>query len=316
MKIKRVKSGAAVRTAADPIPFSVYSLLLKEAVDDNDVMLWFWTLAQWNLGLRLASIDTLRLSDFDIGLESLIGYCENRKSGERLSNGKKVFPNPYDWTQCFWTGLGIWIALRAIDEPKLNNEHDLLNDRNKGLASAKYRHRFLTIVERKREAVEYYMHADRLKPHGLRKGASHAATCALLPQTDPSTDPLQLESGIGGVLDLYGPLSLRDMMVGRVLAGLDPYDQGKFNVLPPHWTVLDPMGDEDIKEGLVITFGNIAKRHSTHLPVLLRVFASVVYHSESLLEVMSRNNRHEFSKMAILQQRSLLQRLREKVTIE
>ena len=312
------KAGNAEDTAADPIPFPLYKLILKWAIDENNPMVWFWSLSQWSFVARSASIDPLGLSNFKVGPDSLIGKYDNSKAdraGERLSE-KNIFANPYDWTQCFWTGLGVWLALR-VDEMKNTHEKLFLNAGNKlGSAATKYCEQVATIAKRHSGEVQNHMDPKRFNPYGLRKGGATHVTSGSTHGPPITSVCRRGEWSMGDVIECYWHFSSEgDRMLGRILAGLDPNHES-FDVLAPHWTVLDQMADPDIKAGMMLTYGRIIEEHSQHLPVLLRAFACVIYHSESLLEVVINNTSHDFSKLAILQQLELLHRLRQKVTLE
>ena len=64
---------------------------------------------------RSASIDPLAFHNFKTGQDSFICKYDDQKadkSGERLSE-KNIYANPFEWTQCFWTGMGVYVALNC-----------------------------------------------------------------------------------------------------------------------------------------------------------------------------------------------------------
>jgi hypothetical protein len=62
---------------------------------------------------------------------------------------------------------------------------------------------------------------------------------------------------LGKVLDIYWHFSeAGDAFLGRALAGMDP-NKESFGILPPHFTMADPMADKDIKEAMELCFGTI-----------------------------------------------------------
>lgn len=94
--------------STDPIPVSVYKLLLRSAIETNNMFAWIWTTLQWNCMARSASIDCLALHNFRVGIDSIIiKYDDSKadKAGEKLSE-KNVYANPLDWIQCPWLALG------------------------------------------------------------------------------------------------------------------------------------------------------------------------------------------------------------------
>ena len=95
------KDGLVDEKAADPISFTLDKLLLKLALEGNNVMVWFWTVVQWNFMARSASIDPLTLQNFRIGTDSIIGKYDKAKmdqAGERLS--EKTFTQIHMTGQC------------------------------------------------------------------------------------------------------------------------------------------------------------------------------------------------------------------------
>ena len=106
--MKKEGGNVVDKRATDPIRFPVYCLLLRRAVEANNVFAWCWTLLQWNCMARSSSIDCLCLHNFSLGVDSIIiKYDETKadKSGEKLSE-KNLFANPIDWRMCSWLALG------------------------------------------------------------------------------------------------------------------------------------------------------------------------------------------------------------------
>ena len=113
--MKAKKDGDVDEREADPIPITLCQSMLRWAVEANNVFVWFWTLSQWNCMARCASIDPLAFHNFKTGQDSIICKYDDQKAdktGERLSE-KNIYSNPFEWTQCFWTGMGICAALNS-----------------------------------------------------------------------------------------------------------------------------------------------------------------------------------------------------------
>ena len=108
-------SGKMEDKSCDPIPVSLYKLLLQWALDANNIFVWFWSIAQWNCMARSALINPLHTGNFCAGTDSIIVKYDTTKAdknAERLSE-KNIFGNPFDWRCCFWTDLGLWIVIRG-----------------------------------------------------------------------------------------------------------------------------------------------------------------------------------------------------------
>jgi hypothetical protein len=141
------KNGNVDEYATDPIPMPVYELLLKWSIETNNVFSWFWTISQWNFMARSASIDPLAFRHFNLGVDSIIGKYDDSKAdkdGEKLSE-KNIYANPSNWNMCWWTGMGIYCSVFAVELEK--HERLFLQPGVKeGTAAVKYCEQMLGIV--------------------------------------------------------------------------------------------------------------------------------------------------------------------------
>jgi hypothetical protein len=318
------KKGEIDDNSADPIPLPLFKLICLWALQENNMFVWFWTIAQWNFVARSASIDPLKLSNFRVGTDSIIGkYDETKadKAGERLSE-KNIYAQTFDWKICFWTSFGVWLALR-VDEMKNGNQKIFLNGTAAdGTASTLYCEQVSTIAQRHLPEVQQHMEGDRFNPYGFRKGsATYVVACTTNPPSLPSI-ARRGEWTIGSVLDVYWHFgSEQDQYLGRILADFDP-NLDNFDTLPPHWKLSDPMSDPDIEKAMKMTFGQLLETHADHIPLFLRLLACIIYHSADMIEFMlecqddDRFGGHDFTKLAVLHDTTLRQRLLEKVTTE
>ena len=312
------KDGKVEELAADPIPMELYKLVLRWALDANNVLVWFWTMAQWNFMARSASIDPLAFHNFSVGNDSYVGKYDSSKAdkaGERLSE-KNIYANAQEWQMCFWTGFGIWCALRRVSFGEDHEKLFLDPGVKDGAASIKYCEQVMGVVKPHMEEVMNHMSKTKFNPYGLRK---EAATYAVSGTTASPSIPSIARRGewsIGSVLDAYWHFgSVGDHYLGRVLAGMDPND-ASFSTLPPHWNMTNPLANEKVKEAMEITFGSNLLCRSTVVPILLRSLACMVFHSNGLIEQMTRCPGHDFTKLAILHDRALVNELKGLVTTE
>lgn len=182
------KHGNVDEMAADPIPVSLFRLLLKWALDANNLFVWFWTLLQWNFMARCASIDPLALRHFTLGADSLVGKYDLSKAdqaGERLSE-KNIYANVFEWRLCCWTAMGVWLALRGeqMDE---NGSFFLDKGVKAGVAAKKYCEQVIGVVSPHIETLKNHMRESSFNPYGLRKGsATHAVSGTTVPPPIPS----------------------------------------------------------------------------------------------------------------------------------
>ena len=87
------KEGNINDMAADPIPVELYKSILQWALDANNVLVWFWTISQWNFMARSISIDPLVFHNFTVASDSIVGKYDDSKTdkaGERLSEKKSM----------------------------------------------------------------------------------------------------------------------------------------------------------------------------------------------------------------------------------
>lgn len=61
------KKGKYKEKSADPIPVALYKMILKWALEANNIMVWFWTLTLWNFMAMCANIDPLCFENFLLG---------------------------------------------------------------------------------------------------------------------------------------------------------------------------------------------------------------------------------------------------------
>jgi hypothetical protein len=122
------------------------------------------------------------------------------------------------------------------------------------------------------------------------------------------------------VLDLYWHFSEPgDTYLGGCLAGHNPSSADSL-VLPPHFSIDDPMSNPDVREAMLLMYGNILQKWGSSAvdptALLLCCLASVVHHSDWLLLVARENPGHPFSTIPILNNQPLLERLKLIVTLE
>ena len=101
------------------------------------------------------------------------------------------------------------------------------------------------------------------------------------------------------------------------MCGLDAL-KPTFSILPPHFTVSDPLNNEDIKEALECMYGPILERWSTTdrdpTGLLLRLLASVIYHFDWINSMSMVRTDHPFNTIPLMFKPDLVSRLKEMVT--
>ena len=94
-----------------------------------------------------------------------------------------------------------------------------------------------------------------------------------------------------------------DHYLGRILAGLKPNEAG-FATLSPHFNIINPLENADVQQAMQMLYQPIMTEYKQQsndpTAILLRCLACIVYHADSLVEVMVENLGHDFSKLSIL----------------
>jgi hypothetical protein len=176
--IKAKKKGEVDESESNPIPLQLYQLTLVWAIESNNMFVWFWTVSQWACMARCASIDPLGFHNFRVSAQDSLGckYDDQKadKSVESLSE-KNIYANPFEWTQCLWTGLGIYAALN-VRQLAAHERLFLAPGVEEGAASSRYSEQLMSIVVDHRDEVMALMRPDHFNSYVLRKGpATHDA---------------------------------------------------------------------------------------------------------------------------------------------
>ena len=315
------KTGLVDEESADPISMSLYYLILNWSMTSNNIFAWFWSLTQWTCMARGISIAPLGFHNFTLGQDSIIcKYDDSKvdKEGDKLSE-KNIYANPFDWKQCWWTALGLYCLLNA---EQLKDSEQLFVAKNKTSksASTRYQNHLMGIIKKNKEVVSKHIRLSHFNAYGMRKGSATLATSGTTCPPPISSIARRGEWSMGAVLDVYWHFSEPgDHYLGRILAGLDPCGTN-FGVLPPHFTLEDPLSNPVIKSTFNSTFGGIVENYkdkeNNPFGILLRAFASIIFHSEKLLAFIMDHPGHDLTKIRLLSDHTLLAQLRSFVTIE
>ena len=302
--------------SADPISFSLFRLILTWAIERGNIFVWVWTILQWNLMARSISIDPLALHNISISEDHFVIRHDSTKSdkeGEKIHN-KAVYCNPLDPILCPGVSLGIWLSLNQNTFRDNSERIFIRHGARVGSAAHRYCEQLLIIMKASWDIAQMYI--TTMSAHGIRKGSATHVSCATTAPPPIASIANRGDWSMGKVLDVYWQFAdVGDAYLGRCLCGLDP-NLSSFSVLPPHWTVDNPVDDPDISDALQLMYGVIIARHPTSIAVLVRVLASVTYASDWLLATSGRYPGHPLSAVPLLQNPDLLLRLKGKVTIE
>jgi len=296
------KRGEMEDQGSDPIPVSLYQLILRWSIEANNIFLWFWTLTQWACMARCSNVDPLGFHNFKLGSDSIICKYDDAKAdkeGEKLSE-KNIYSNPFDYQVCWWTGFGVYCCVNSAD---LGAREFLFlkPTAREGTASNRYQGQLTALLSEKVEVVCQHMRVDHANAYGIRKGS---ATLATTGTTCPPPLPSVARRGewsLGAVLDVYWHFSVSgDEYLGRVLALLDP-NKPDFASLPPHFVMENPMENHDVAEAMSLCYFAILQKHPETGGLLLRGLACIIHHSDALFETARGVSGHDFHRIPILQ---------------
>ena len=319
-KTKAKGAGKMDEQEADPINIELYEKLCVWAIEEGSIMVWVFTIMQWNCMGRCVNVAPLgfrNLKNNEAPDSIVIEYDDNKndKTGENISP-KNCYANPLKPDICMFLALGCYLCVnrdmfdRADDKIFRKNGSDKSSTDTYCKALKKVIH----AKESRLQTIYQFVREGHFHPHGTRKGSvTHVATGTTEPPSLPSM-LLRGEWTLGKVQELYIKQShIGDCYVGRCLAGLDP-DDVDFGILPPHFTA--GMENEYIQEAMALCFGPIINTwgHCGIGNMLLLLLASMVYHSEFLLGYMAPG--HNFTAIPILHRDELLQELKKLVTLE
>jgi hypothetical protein len=302
--------------SADPISFSLFRMILTWAIERGNVFVWVWTILQWNLMARSISIDPLALHNIGVSEDHFVIRHDSTKSdkeGDKIHN-KAVYCNPMDHILCPGVSLGVWLSLNQNTFRDNSERIFIRHGARIGSAAHRYCTQLHVLMKVSWDIVQMYI--TNLSAHGSRKGSATHVACATTAPPPIASIANRGDWSLGKVLDVYWQFAeVGDAYLGRCLCGLDP-NHSTFSILPPHWTVDNPVEDADIGEALQLMYGVIIERHPSSIAVLVRVLASVTYASNWLLETSGLHRGHPFAAIPLLQNPELLRRMKEKVTIE
>jgi hypothetical protein len=73
---------------------------------------------------------------------------------------------------CWWTGFGVWVALRGEDAFEGNRHLFLSSNAKPGTESTNYCKQVLLVVTPHTEELMQHIAVSRFNPYGLRKGSA------------------------------------------------------------------------------------------------------------------------------------------------
>jgi hypothetical protein len=315
------KEGKLDEQEADPITWSLFKLILSWAVDTSNFFVWTYSILQWNCMARSVNIGSLGFHNFRAGEDHIVCCYDDTKSDKtgEMCTDKHIYANPLEPIVCPFLALAVFFSLESLHLSE--TEKFFQFDGQTTAASQRYCGQLSELFKRNNENLKGYIRADHANSHGFCKGSATTATSGTTLPPPTSSIAARGEWSLGRILDIYWHFAEPgDHYLGRCLAGLSPNSED-FAILPPHFTVGNPMENERIREAMELMYGPLLQKwagtkDSDPTAVLLKVLPSIVYHSEFLQSIIRRVPGHPFAGIPLLNDPALLRDLKELVTIE
>ena len=311
-QIRRESDGGDLaRPGKDSLPFSVYRALgLATLLTEDSNLLWAHSFAcmSWNLMCRTNNLEALRLARVtwqDDSLQVYFAQLKNDQGGERLRDPTHLYANPISPEICPVLAIGLYLAGGAASEGGLLYPGRRQSQRFSDNLQSALR---LPVVA---EAMQGEGRVARnIGTHSFRKGAVSFAASGSANGPSFTAVSLRARWTIGSVYEKYIRYERAgDQFCGRVLAGL-PLGSPDFAVLPPHF----PRGNRVAALAVKSVFPRRLYEQQHLHPVLLHGLASIVFHSEWLLDHLPPKS--PLRLVPPLNNRQLLLQLRPLVIIE
>lgn len=315
------KKGQVDETESDPICAPLYKEIAGCAVRKGFIQAWAFTVLQWNLMARSQNVDGLTWNCFSLAKDSIsIKFWDTKKDkkGEKCTP-KHCFSNPFDYRICITTSLAAYLS---IYDEKFSNKKDTIflnKDARSGNAKHSYVDQMNKILEELGDLLWHYVRKGHIKDHGFRKGAATECTSGTTCAPSPSAVAQRGEWSLGQVFDIYWLFAeAGDQYCGRILAGFDSLSTD-FDALPPHFVC--GLENSIIVNALKRNFHYIYKladendEFANIKSLLLRCLASLVHHSDELIDLASKHGaNHPFWKIPLFSDTNTLNSLKQMVT--
>ena len=309
------KEGVVDESNTDPFSFPLYCLVANGFIKENNLFSCLFIIFQWNCIARSISIDHKGFTNMKRGTDSIIVKCNQTKSDktdERYTN-KNVFANPTDPSINFFTALGIYCSYESVSF--IIREGIFLKENAKlGTAAHKFCNNLQKRIENYAEVLDGQVCSSHTNTHGIRKGLATFSTSGITVPPSLISVVLHRQQSMGKVFDIYFIFGeCGNNYLNRILASQDPNSTNSGD-LSPYFK--KNMNDDVIKKGMTCKYGDLLKSHPNSVSILLLCIASVIYHIESIKQVIDKNPGYPFSMLPLLQDEELLQKLKRLVTRE
>ena len=300
--VQSVSAGeTSIKTGKEPLSFGLYrylSLKLLEKGKKDFQFAHFFIVLCWNLMCRsnnVFGIDYRHMNWRDDALCIYFSQTKTDQLGERPKDPRHVYPNPHVPEICPVLALGLyWLTFSFDTSSKLfpgNSQYDRFR---------KALQRIANLEQVKQHLEELGLDSSDICSNSMRKGS--ATFCSSGSTSCPSSSAIHLRAGwaMGGVQDTYIRYEAAgDMYVGRTVSGL-PRDRAEFASVGPYFK-----DNDEIQAGMEKVFPNLPDNLKE---IGKNVLASLVYHSDFLLQTLPAND--AVLKSVLFRDRNLLSSLK------
>ena len=154
----------------------------------GNIMLWVWSILQWNFLARSVNEEPLSFHNFKVFEDNVqLKYDKNKSDqGGQNTTTKHIYANPTNPFICPFLAMGIYLCLRAsryVDSEFLFRRS--CKEKEK-VAYASYFSQLKELINKKMEVFSSYIRMTHANAHGWRKGGdTHATSGTTCPPSVP-----------------------------------------------------------------------------------------------------------------------------------
>jgi len=297
------ETGGKARTGKAPLPFSIYKAICKGFLEIESAEAQFAGLffrLGWNLMCRSNNTSKIAFNHLEWENDSLIIFFVHSKTdqdGDKPRHPRACFANPYDFTQCLITAIGVYLLLYTPD----STQNFLFPGSRQYDRFRAQLQRVLDLPSVAAALARKGLAKEDIGSHSTRKGSASLVACGTTAAPSMTSGLLRGGWALPGVGDTYfHPDPASDHYIGRMLAGLDPMT-ANFAVLPPFFDSDSPLISDAIREcfpGLPQNLNELGEF----------ALASLVWHAQDILDLLS--PRHPLRSTTLFRNPSLRESLK------
>lgn len=163
---------------ADPIPWGLYVLMRTWASAEGNMLLWVWSVLQWNLMVCSVNIEPICFHNMTVFDDSIqIKYDRNKSdpTGEKTTI-KHIYANPLNPFVYPFQSLHIYLCLNVSKYKDTKNIFWKVKYEKEKVSSAGYCSQLRELLNHKKDIVKNSIRLAYANAHGWRKGGATFAT--------------------------------------------------------------------------------------------------------------------------------------------